>query len=393
MCVVNTVEARAQGVVDWLLGEGRQIKTTTGLLTAFSLRLRAAGLPVWRTTLHIRQLHPNLFTRMIEWREDKGVTELRRERNVEKTAFFLKSPVALIFDGGPTSNYRLEETSAPREFDVLDELSALGITDYTVWPLVVNEGTPIACSIGTRREGGFTADDLALVRPVMLVLAPLVDLLQQRQNAATLLDTYVGHRAGERILAGDIHLGDGETIAAVLWYCDIRNFTALSESLPRDELLASLNAFFAVMVTEIENEGGEVLKFIGDGLLAVFRFEAADRDGPCRQALRAAEAACSNMDAANEQRSAAGLPPIGFGIGLHVGEVMYGNIGGANRLDFTVIGPAVNLVSRVEGMTRQLGQRVLCTADFVDGHTGAFRSHETHALRGIAQTVELFAPK
>ncbi len=390
---MNTADKRAQALIDWLLGDARQIKTTTELLTAFSLRLVEAGVAVWRTTVHIRQLHPNLFTRMVEWREDKGATELRRQRHVEQTAFYQKSPVALIFNGGQMADYRLEEMPAPREFEILDDLAALGITDYTLWPLPVNEGTPMACSISTRRPGGFTADDLALIRPIMQVLAPLVDLLQQRQNAVTLLDTYVGHHAGERILAGDIHLGDGETIPAVLWFCDVSDFTALSERLPRDELIASLNAFFAVMVDEIERESGEVLKFIGDALLAVFQFEAGERENPCRQALRAAKAACHSMDTVNAGRSKAGMPEIAFGIGLHVGEVMYGNIGGASRLDFTVIGPAVNLVSRVEKMTRQLDQRVLCTDAFVDGHKDMFTSLGVHSLRGIARTIELFAPR
>ncbi len=389
---MSQVDPRAQAVIDWLLGEARQYKTTADLLTAFSLRLIEAGIPVWRATLHIRQLHPNLFTRMAEWRADKGASELRRPRHLEQTSFFQQSPVALIFDGGPMADYRLAEMSAPRAFEILDELADLGITDYTLWPLPVNEGTPIACSIATRRAGGFTPDDLDLMAPIMRVLAPLVDLLQQRQNAVTLLDTYVGHHTGARILAGDIHLGDGETIPAVLWHCDIRDFTALSESLPRDELIASLNAFFAVMVDAIEEEGGEVLKFIGDGLLAVFRFDADDPDGPCRQALRAAHAACENMKAANDRRSADGMPPIAFGVGLHVGEVMYGNIGGADRLDFTVIGPAVNLVSRVEKMTRQLDRVIVCTKDFVDGHRDAFESLGVHPLRGVEQRVELFAP-
>ena len=390
---MDSVDARAKEVIDWLLGNARQIQSPVDLLAGFCETLAKVDFPVWRATLHIRQLHPNLFTRMMEWRADTGSTELRRPRDVEQTTSFRQSPVARIFNGGLMGRYYLETLPAPREFEVLDELAALGLTDYTVWPLPVVDGTPMAGTLATRRPGGFRDDELRLAEQVMRVLAPLVELLQQRRNAATLLDTYVGHHTGARILAGDIHLGDGETIPAALWFADIRDFTPLSERLPPDELIDALNAFFGVMVGAIEDAQGEVLKFIGDALLAVFRFGSAGLETPQQQAMRAVLRAVEGMDAVNARRKAAGAPEIQFGIGLHVGDVMYGNIGGADRLDFTVVGAAVNLVSRVEKATRSLGVRVLCTSDFVTDNTAAFESLGVHPLRGIGRSVELFAPR
>ena len=183
-----------------------------------------------------------------------------------------------------------------------------------------------------------------------------------------------------------------ETIDAVIWYCDIRDSTALSENLPREKMIGLLNAFYSVMVNAVQGEGGEVLKFIGDAMLAVFRLDADGEATARGQALRAAEVVIRDMRAVNDARCDDGLPEIRFGIGLHVGEVMYGNIGGADRLDFTVIGPAVNLVSRIEKLSKAFDCVVVCTADFVRGREAAFRSLGVHELRGITPSVALFTP-
>jgi class 3 adenylate cyclase len=185
-----------------------------------------------------------------------------------------------------------------------------------------------------------------------------------RQTAATLITTYLGRRSGARVLAGAVQRGDGETIHAVLWYSDLRDFTALSERLPRDRLIALLNAHFERLAAPIKAFGGEVHKFMGDGLLAIFPIEGDDAGQACALALKAARAARAGMAALNGERQAQGESPLGFGLALHLGDVLYGNIGAPDRLDFTVIGPAVNLVSRLEALCKQLDCPVLTSTPF-----------------------------
>jgi adenylate cyclase len=205
--------------------------------------------------------------------------------------------------------------------------------------------------------------------------------------AINLLDTYVGHRAGERILAGQITRGSGQTVEAAIWFCDLRGFTALSESKGRDELLDCLNRFFDCMAGPVEKHGGDILKFMGDGMLAIFPL---DSERACRRAVEAAIDARKAMAALNEEQRARADKPLGFGIALHVGEVMYGNIGTADRLDFTVVGPAVNLTSRLEALCRRLGCNVLISDAFCDLCSDSFRSLGTYRLAGISRAVEVF---
>ena len=215
-----------------------------------------------------------------------------------------------------------------------------------------------------------------------------------RFTARTLLDTYVGRQAGARVLDGAIRRGMGETIRAIIWLCDLRGFTSLSEQMPRDELIELLNEYFGSMCAALDANGGEVLKFIGDALLAIFPIlDDDDQPSVCARALAAAENAQAALAAVNAARADAGEARIEYGIALHVGDVMYGNIGGENRLDFTVIGPAVNLAARIEGLCRDLGRPVLLSASFVAAsglaaqHLGAF------ALKGLSAPQQIYAPR
>jgi len=250
-----------------------------------------------------------------------------------------------------------------QEFPILEELRRRGMTDYVVLPVPFSDGTNKALSLATTRAGGFSDDEIALFTAMTPAVAVNLEIQALRNMARTLLDSYVGRQSGGRVLAGQIRRGAGETINAVIWLSDLRGFTGLSETLPRDELIGMLDHYFGPMCDAVETNGGEVLKFIGDSVLAIFPVEP-DAASACRRALEAARSAKAAIEAENQRRAASGSPLIHYGLALHVGDVMYGNIGGSTRLDFTVIGPAVNLTSRIESMCKSLDRSPLLSAEF-----------------------------
>jgi adenylate cyclase len=228
----------------------------------------------------------------------------------------------------------------------------------------------------------------------LLKLLPILALVSEirikNRLARTLLETYVGPHAGELILAGATRRGSGTTVRAAIMICDLRDFTRISDNWTRDEVIDLLNAYFDMMSEPIARHGGEILKFIGDGLLAIFPLS---QPSACANLLRAVAEARQAMIAMNEKNSEAGREPLNYGIGVHVGDVMYGNIGSRTRLDFTVIGPAVNLASRLESLTKQLGKQVLLSRAFADFVRSDFDLEHVgeHRVRGFGHPIELFA--
>ncbi|MCZ6863146.1 MAG: adenylate/guanylate cyclase domain-containing protein, partial [Alphaproteobacteria bacterium] len=242
--------------------------------------------------------------------------------------------------------------------------------------------------------GGFTTAELSLVDALLPYMARLTDIQALDFLATTLLDTYVGKDAGHEIMVGNIQRGDTHTIRAVIWLCDLRDFTTLSDTMPGAELIALLNDYFDCVGKPVRARGGEILKFIGDAMLAIFRIANEDElADACKNALEAADEAQGLLGEMNEARRKAGEHPIAFGIGLHVGDVMYGNIGAADRLDFTVIGPAVNLAARIEGLCRELGQTVILSEEFAQASGSDFESLGKHKLKGLAESRQVFAPR
>ncbi|MEE8187951.1 MAG: adenylate/guanylate cyclase domain-containing protein, partial [Kiloniellales bacterium] len=247
-------------------------------------------------------------------------------------------------------------------------------------------------SIATDRPGGFTELDIAILDATLPAFAAVVELQQLRRTARDLLNTYVGPNTGERIFSGAIKRGDGEKIHAVLWYSDLRGFTALSETQPLDQVIALLDGYFDAIAQPVVERGGEILKFIGDAMLAIFPCDTDEAAvcGACDAAVAAAEAAVARVCALNETHRPEDGAAIECGVAVHLGEVMYGNIGAADRLDFTVIGPAVNLVSRLEDLGAQLGQPIVVSAALAGIARREFRSLGRHPLKGIAEKQEAF---
>jgi adenylate cyclase len=384
--------AEGHPVIRWLMSDARKITEPAEFLDAFAQRLLQAGVAVTRVTTGVPLLHPQIASFSGLWQLGKGVSE-RRYRAISSTMdALLNSPIVIAYRGeGPV---RCLMTGPPndQEFPIVKELRAEGLTDYVVLSVPFADGSHKALSLATNRPDGFHDDEIALFNALLPAFAFNLEIQTLRRTARTLLDTYVGRQAGARVLDGQIMRGMGETINAVIWLCDLRGFTSLSERLERDLLIELLNQYFGPMCDAVENAGGEVLKFIGDAMLAIF--PVADAPAPaCRRALAAAATARAALLETNRARAEAGLPRIAYGLGLHVGEVLYGNIGGESRLDFTVIGPAVNLTARIESLCGELKRELLLSADFVSAAGVPADEVGEFELHGVGERQRVFAPR
>lgn len=373
------------------MNAARRRSDPSDFLEAFAHELRAAGVDVLRITTGVPILHPQIFSFSGLWELGKGVTERLFRSGPDATAITLNSPIPIAYRGGGPVRCDLTLPPRPGEFDILEDLRREGLTDYIVHAVPFADGSHKALSLATNRQGGFRADEIALFAAMIPALAFNLEVQALRRTARTLLDTYVGRQSGGRVLEGQIKRGSGETIRAVIWLCDLRGFTTLSESLARDELIDLLNSYFGPMCDAVSDADGEILKFIGDAMLAIFPIQA-DAARVCAAALNAAGRAQAALADENRRREGASQPLIDYGLALHVGDVMYGNIGSDTRLDFTVIGPAVNLTARIESMCRQLGRQLLLSADFVAAGGFAARSLGAFSLKGIGADQEIFAP-
>ena len=382
---------QAHPVIRWLMTDARKRVDSSDFLEAFAHELRAAEADVSRITTGVPILHPQIFSFSGLWQLGKGTTERRFRLDPDTPLAILHSPIRIAYDGG--GPVRCDLTAPPRdgEFSILEDLRREGFTDYVVYSVPFADGSHKALSLATMRRGGFDGDELALFEAMIPAVAFNLEVQALRRTARTLLDTYVGQQSGGRVLEGQIQRGTGETIRAVIWLCDLRGFTSLSEALPRDALIDLLNSYFGPMCDAVAARGGEVLKFIGDAMLAIFPIDG-DAAVRCGAALAAATRAQAALVDENLRRESAGLARIDYGLALHVGDVMYGNIGSDTRLDFTVIGPAVNLTARIESMCRELGRNLLLSSDFVKTGGIAAQSLGAFTLKGVGAEQEIFAP-
>ncbi len=384
------LQTGVQPVVDWLVDGAHSVRQPQDLLAELCQRLVAAGLPLHRVAVFVRTLHPNVMGRRFVWRPEAGIEVTEAPYDFLATDIYQKSPVPVLRTGQAIRR-RLEGPDRRRDFGILDELAAEGITDYLIHPLDFSDGQVHAVSWTTTRAGGFTDGDLEALAAIRAPFARLAEIYALRRVAQTLLSTYVGRNSGERILEGRIRRGDVERIRAVLLLSDLRGFTTLSDRLPGEQVIGLLNGYFDGLVPAIEAAGGEILKFIGDGLLAIFPV-AADPAAACAAALAAAEAARVALADGNAARRAAGEAELRNGMALHLGEVLYGNIGSAARLDFTTIGPAVNLTARLETLARDLGRDLVLSAAFAAASPSPVTSLGRFELRGFSEPQEVFAP-
>jgi class 3 adenylate cyclase/uncharacterized protein (DUF427 family) len=376
---------------DWLLNDASNAASARELVYQLSHCLFSSGVPIWRLQLLIRTLHPELFaTGYTWWRDTDEVEIFSAPHDVLETREHRESPYLPILDGAGGVRRSLEGPDPQFDFPILEELHARGATDYVAMPLLFSDGQINIIVLASDRSGGFTTEELGQFYEILPVLSRLFEVHALRRTAITLLDTYLGKHSGQRVLEGSIKRGDGETIHAVIWFCDLRDSTALTEALAREDYLALLNRFFDCMAGAVLDQGGEVLKFIGDAILAIFPIEDPDCPEAAEHAIEAAQHARREIALINQQRAERGAQAIGFGIGMHIGNLMYGNIGTPGRLDFTVIGSAVNETSRIEGMCKKLDQDILLSAEFARHFPTRLVSLGMHTLRGVSTPQELF---
>ena len=379
-------------VLHWLTNDARDERFIDNIFAEMCLRLQRAGIPVKRATLHVVIQHPQWLGAKIMWADGVPGTEMTRaDHDVRDRPAYIGSPVSEIHDGATEVRENLaRDPTLGRKHAVYDEMRAMGLTDYVAWPLYHTLGKRHVVTFATDRVGGFDDAQIASLLKLLPILALVSEIRVKNRLARTLLETYVGSHASELILAGATRRGTGTTVRAAIMICDLRDFTHISDNWPRDDVIDLLNGYFDAMSEPIARHGGEILKFIGDGLLAIFPLSHPDA---CANLLHAVTEARQAMIALNKKNGETGAAPLRYGIGVHVGDVMYGNIGSSTRLDFTVIGPAVNMASRLEALTKQLGKNVLLSHAFADLVKSDFDLERVgeHPVRGFNDPVELFA--
>ena len=399
----------------WLVEQGMLGPSVGEQIAAFCRKVFDSGFPMKRVSVGMYTLHPRYGSHTFTWRPEADTIEhLPRERAVLLHDIYLKSPVHYMRSKGVLSLRRRLDEADPEEFVLFPELRAEGLVDYAAHLVPYNPSRvkDIAERLGAADEAAGPAEDLngiffscATDRPegfddeelqqVVEALPYLAISLKSRQTydvASTVLETYLGRDAGHRVLTGAIERGSAETIRAVIWFCDLRGFTRLTDTLPRELLVATLDDYLEAMAAPVQAFNGQILKFMGDGLLATFDLTGRDDKAVCADALAAAAKLRAALPVFNETRKAEGKPVTEFGLALHLGEVCYGNIGASERLDFTVIGPAVNEASRIQALCKSLNQDILISSTFQEtaGPECGLESLGSHALRGVREPQELF---
>ena len=377
----NASERAVCHITEWLAGDECHELDLSGLIAGFGVRLRVAGIPLDRMALHIRTLHPLLQGRAIAWGPGEP-TEVIDFQHGGDTSALLRSPVHQVLNthewltirpGNPLTNWSTPEVFRDRN-----------LAELLIVPLLSGGPLASAATFGTRHPTGFSVSQRALLQAVIPALRSALELKLSRGTETTLLATYVGTAAGQRILAGHIRRGDVETLDAALMLCDLRGFTALSNQLPEEGVLELLNAYFDRVIPAIVDSDGEILKFMGDAVLAYFH----DDNGPAASCAAAFDAAKLTLE--RLATSAHGGLALQAGIALHYGRVSYGNIGSGKRLDFTVIGRDVNLLSRIQSVCAATGRPLLMSERFANllAVPNAV-SIGRHNLKGISEAVEL----
>jgi len=379
-----------QTLIDWLIDGARSASSPANMMSETCERLVQSGLPLWRVGVFVRTLHPDILGYNFIWRLGAEVEVGSVDFNILDSEEFIASPLAIVFTRGIEVRAHLDDPES-RRFPIVEDMHAEGVTDYIALPVLFVDGSVHASSWTTKQPGGFSDEQLNALRLLVRALARLIEIITLRRRAAILLDTYVGNRAGERILGGQIRRGHADTMHAAIWLSDLRGFTALSDRLPAEVVVDILNHYFDCQVSSIRAHGGEVLKYMGDGLLAVFPIDeyVGDAEHVCLRVLQAARESRASIDALHY--------PVGesvehfrFGVALHVGRVLYGNIGGGNRLDFTCIGPAVNLAARLEKIAGRLSRTIVASAGFADTCSADWTELGEFPIAGFAKAERVY---
>ena len=388
------------GINEWLVDQALSEPDIVGMFESLCNRIHAIGIPLGRARLTWPTLHPLFQAETILWKRGQPTEFEQFVHQETESDAWLRSPMKYMFDNNVAVLRRnLDGPSKLLDFPVLEDVVEQGMTDYLSirTDLSVRNETATKGQLGiitawsADRPGGFTNEELEALQKIQRRFAVACKTAIQSRIARNISETYLGREAGGRVLAGSIRRGDGTQTQAVVWYNDMRNSTALADTMPGQDYIELLNEYFDATATPIIEAGGEVLDFVGDGVLAIFPYNDSEQQ---KVAIEAATTALRNVlkarDKLNDERREKNLFPINFGIGLNTGKVMFGNIGISQRLAFSVIGPTVNEVSRIESLTKATGMDALVTRDIVTLQPENWVSIGKQRLSGVSEEIELF---
>ena len=382
-----------QPIIDWLMARGRLITDIEELARQTCERMLASGAPVWRVRMSTRTLHPLIAAFTVLWEHEAGeVASHTATHGLEGRSSYIGSPMEIIGRTQQPFRKRLAEPLDADDHVVLHELKSAGVTDYFGYPARLAPDRWAVFIFNGKGESGFTEADLAGFERIANALAPLIDLHVTRRTAQAVAETYLGKRTGRLVLEGRITRGNIETMEAAIFVSDIRGWTEINRLHDPDEVVAIANAYFETMAEAIESHGGEILKFIGDGLMAVFPVDEAGASAACQRALQAALSVIEpkKRDDVAHDGGGSDLPTARFGVGLHFGTVLYGNVGSPDRLDFTILGDAVNLAARIEACCAELGRSLLFSSAFGGKLAEPTELVSRRRLKGVAEQVPLY---
>lgn len=389
----------SDSLVRWIVLTSQAAAGPVQFMPLLGDRLIAEGIPLCRIRVSIRTLHPQFIGDSYTWhRGEADVVIFQPPHTIVSEERYINSPMAPIFQGAGAIRRRLDVPETDLDYPVLKELRDEGATDYVAMPLNFSAGRISAITFATDRPGGFTSAELSRLDSLLPFLAQAFEIHALRQTARNILDTYLGHLTGERVLEGVIRRGDGDTIHAIIWFCDLRDSTTMAEGQRPKEFLDTLNEFFESVTAPVLTHGGEILSYLGDGALAIFPIDARtehpeycpEHTGACSRSLAAAREAMQRFTELNAARVDRGDAPLECGIALHLGDVLYGNVGVPDRLTFTVIGAAANETARLESMCKVLHKPLLLSAELARLVRQPLQSLGFHAMRGVSGPREIF---
>ena len=391
-------------VANWLVSQALIDTPIEALFEKTCIRLHAAGIPISRSQVGFRVLHPLFDAQTITWKLNQEV-ERADYMTSHNPKPWQRSPLYyMVVNSLPHLRRRLVGDENMVDFDVLHTLKDDGYTDYLGFMVPFSEqvadkdhenvqNSGIVGSWSTTRPNGFSDGDIRALQRIEQRLAVAFKINIQSQITQNILSAYLGPDAGKQVLNGNIRRGDGETIHAVIWYSDMRESTSLADTMSGKEFLQALNEYFESTAGAVLSHGGEVLRFIGDAVLAIFPIRGDDETRKaCECAISAAILARENLTQANISRRDNGLAELDFGLGLHIGEVLFGNIGTPERVEFSVIGRAANEVARIESLTKELKENILVSSDFAQHIPLDWVNAGDHNLRGLDRTLTVFTP-
>ncbi|SHM05687.1 adenylate/guanylate cyclase domain-containing protein [Roseibium suaedae] len=383
----------AADLVQWLYGDAAGRADSLELIEELGQRLRESGVPIDRITTAIPLLHPNVRAEAAVWTSD-GTREIRRYlTSDDQGEAYDRSPLKVVYTENRAVRIAIPAQPGGKEYGITEDLRQEGYADYIAMPLPFSDGTVKAITFATRYSGGFLQAHVGVFESILKPLSLVCELSTLRRTAETLLDTYVGRRAGGKVLRGTIKRGEGEWISAVVSFADLRGFTKLSNELPAAKLVLFLNKYFGAMTEAVEAHGGEVLKFIGDEVMAIFPYETEEEAADAaKRALLAARETGEKINQINLVNECTETPDMKVGIALHAGNVFFGNVGSETRLDFTVIGPVVNLAARIAELAKDLNLEILVSdaiADIMGCRGGLYGRYQ---VKGFDDPVSVYSP-